>query len=358
MSIDNPPAYLQAGSYSASRDRLHLISVRYHPTTLNTTDAACRSGILGGQSGRQANFSMTNWDVSVGRLVATIENTFASQPGDYQVINTATQVLSVTPSSTTTNRIDIVGVRVQDAFYSGALNQADLVVVPGTPTAGTPADPTLPASFIPIVRVTVNANTSTGILTDLRKRTGTMGAVYSPFTAQLTDNGTMAGETQLMPAAGVYTPRLRVWDGTVWRGVNVHQFDAPTQTGSGTLPVGGTGSTIMTVPVADPGYAYKLNVSGSLAWAVAAATTPGYLLQASVTLDNTAYNAGVISSGESVSHSTGAGFNQSSLTVAPDTTATLTGAHTIRLIARNSGSGNMTVPVSTSTNLTVQLIPA
>lgn len=358
MSIDNPPAFLQAGSYSASRDRLHLISARHVPTALNTTDAAARSGILPGGSGRQANFNMTNWDVTVGRFIGVIENSFASQAGDYQVLNTASQVLSVTPSSTTTNRIDIIGARIQDAFYSGALNQGDLAVVQGTPTAGTPSDPSLPSSFLPILRVTVNANTSTGILTDLRKRTSLAGAVYQPFTNQIADSGTMVGEMQLLPAAGVYPARLRVWDGSAWVGISTYEFASPTQTGSGTLSVGGTGATIMSVSVADPGYAYKLMVSGSLDWAVVAASSAGNQLVCAVTLDNTAYNAGVITQGFAISHSLGASFNQPTAQAAPDTTATLTGAHTIRLIARNSGGTSYTLPVSAATNLSVTMVPA
>jgi len=359
VAIDAPPAFLQAGSYSASRDRLHLISARHLPTSLNTTDLACRSGILGGQSGRQANFSMTNWDVTVGRFAAVIENTFASQPGDYQVFNLATQVLAITPSSTTTNRIDIVGVRVQDAFYSGAVNQADLVVVQGTPAAGTPSAPALPASFLPIVQVTVNANTSTGILTDLRRRTATMGSVYFPYTPQLSDSGTMVGETQFLPAAGVYPARLRVWDGTGWKGVTSYQFDKPTQVGSGTLSVGGNGVTIMSVSVADPGYAYKLQVAGSIDWAVTAASSPNQLMGTSITLDSTTYNVGEVIRGFAMSSSIGAGFNQPTCQASASPTATLTGAHTIRLMARNFGGTNYTIPAaSPATTLNVELIPA
>src|SRR5688572_18584145 len=52
-------------------------------------------------------------------------------------------------------------------------------------------------------------------------------------------------------------------------------FAAPTQTGSGTLSVGGTGATIMTVAIADPGFSYYIIAGGSIGWAVIAATSPG-----------------------------------------------------------------------------------
>src|SRR5262245_60135897 len=100
-----------------------------------------RGGFLPGQASRVANFSMVNWDVTVGPFAAVVENTLAAQAGEYIVLNTSNTVVTVTASSPTTNRIDIIGVRVQDAFYSGALNQGDVVIVQGTPTAGTPSDP-------------------------------------------------------------------------------------------------------------------------------------------------------------------------------------------------------------------------
>src|ERR1051325_4428578 len=117
MAIVNPAAFIQAGSYSALSDRLHITSCRFLPTT-STTDTTARGGFLMGQTNRMANYSMTNWDVTVGPLAAIVQNTFATNGGEYTVLNTANVVVTVTASSPTTNRIDIIGVRVQDAFYS------------------------------------------------------------------------------------------------------------------------------------------------------------------------------------------------------------------------------------------------
>ena len=358
MAVSNPPAYLQAGTYPASLDRLHQTSGRFLPTTLNTTDIAARSGILGGQSGRQGNASVTNFDVSVGRFVAIIENTFTTNGGDYAVFSDNTQVLSLTASSPTTNRIDIIGVRVQDAFYSGAVNSADLVAVQGTPSAGTPADPALPNSFMPMWRATVNAASSAAVLADLRKRTAVSGSVYAPFTGQVTDNGTMIGETQVLPAAGAYPARLRVWDGAAWKGVSSYQFDKPAQTGSGSLTTA-SAATIMTVSVADPGYAYKIQASGGLDWGMVAASTPGNLVFCSITLDSATYNSGNFAFGDTVSLSLGAGFSQNTIIASPGATSSLTGAHTIRNIARNGAGGTITLPAAApGTNLSVLLVPA
>lgn len=362
MAIANPVAYLQAGTYPASLDRLHQISMRFLPTTLSTSDIACRGGVLGGQSARQFAFSMTNWDVTVGKGAGLVENTFTSQGGDYSAFNTANQILTVTASSPTTNRIDIIGVRVQDAFYTGAVNSGDLAIVQGTPAAGAPSAPALPASFLPLIQVTVNAGTTTGITADLRKRTATMGSVYSPFTGQVADNGTMVGETQILAAAGVYPARLRTWDGSAWRGVTNYAFAPPAITALASLAAAAQ-HIAASVSVADPGFSYKLRTSGSLDWGMVNASQPDNPLSLSVTLDNTAYNGGVISRGNAYSPNVLAGNQPAHTAIAPTAhTAAQTGAHTVRLIARNSAAVQPMVIFALDTmntsSLTVELVPA
>lgn len=362
MAILTPPAYLQAGTYPASSDRLHQISARFLPTTLSTSDVAARGGVLGGQSARQFASNMTNWDVAIGKGVGVVENTFTTQGGDYLVLNTATQTLTVTASSPTTNRIDIIGVRVQDAFYSGAINSGDLAVVQGTPAAGAPSDPTLPSSFLPLWRVTVSAATTTGVLTDLRKRTAHMGAVYQPFTAQIADNGTMIGEAQLLPASGVYPARLRTWDGSAWRGATNYAFAPAAITNLASLAAGAQ-HIAASVSVADPNFQYKLRTSGSLDWGMVNANQPDHPISLSVTLDNTAYNGGVISRGNMYSAAIAVGNQPSSTVAAPVAhTAALTGAHTVRAIARNSsGSQPMVIfalDTMNTSQLAVELVPA
>lgn len=366
MAIDNPPAFLQAGAYAASRDRLNLISARFLPTFANTTDVAARSGILPGQSGRQGNFSMTGWDVNVGRFIAVVENTFASQAGDYQVLNTATQTLTVTASSPTTNRIDVIGVRVQDAFYSGALNQADLVVVQGTPVAGSPAAPTLPASFMPIVQVTVNANTTTGILTDLRKRTNPSGAAYQPFTPQLTDVGSSIGEVQLLPAAAPYPARLRVWDGSVWRGVTPYAFATPAQTGSGI--VGTTSDLVLaSLSVPDPGFQYKI-LSGAMAdWQLQSANVTSVPCRLLITVDAATFAAAtgnaLLAYSFMRSAAIGTLVSQGNVVAVGRPSVAQSGSHTVRAIINNgSGSTTINIPPASATqplyNFSVEIVPA
>jgi hypothetical protein len=137
-------------------------------------------------------------------------------------------------------------------------------------------------------------------------------------------------------------------------------FAAPTQTGSGTLPAGGTGATIMTVSISDPGFSYYVIASGSLGWGMVAGAAPGNLLEGSITLDSTTYNVNRLVAGFSVAHSLSAGFSQSTLIVPAkrsDAFGAFTGAHTVRLIARNSGASDMTITASgADTTLTVRIV--
>lgn len=362
MTIVNPAAFIQAGSYSALMDRLHITSCRFLPIGSSTTATTARGGFLMGQSNRMANYNMVTWDVTVGPFAAIVQNTFAANAGEYLVLNTSNTVVSVAASSTTTNRIDIIGVRVQDAFYAGALNQADVVVVAGTPTAGAPSDPALPSSFLPIVRVTVNANSVTGVTADLRSRQSPLGAVYQPYTPQLTDNGTVIGETQLLPAAGVYPARLRTWDGAAWRGVTNYAFAPASITNIASLAAAAQ-HIAATVSVADPGFSYRLRTSGSLDWGMVNASQPDNPISLSITLDNTAYNGGVINRGNAYSANVAVGNQPSHTAICPTGhSAVLTGAHTVRLIARNSAASQPMIvfPLDTmnTSSLTVELVPA
>jgi len=68
----------------------------------------------------------------------------------------------------TNPRNDLVGVKIEDAFYSGSTKQATPVIITGTPAAS-PVDPAVPANYLPCARVRVGAGASTlGTITDLR----------------------------------------------------------------------------------------------------------------------------------------------------------------------------------------------
>lgn len=103
-------------------------------------------------------------------LVMGSENVITQ--GAYHVTNDANIDLSIAAADATNPRNDLVIVKVQDAFYSGASKQAVAVVVTGTP-AGSPVDPSLtshPNNFV-LARVVVPAlaaSVTSGMITDLR----------------------------------------------------------------------------------------------------------------------------------------------------------------------------------------------
>jgi CheY-specific phosphatase CheX len=87
---------------------------------------------------------------------AAIVGTTQSNMGTYVGYNDATTVLTVTTANPTNPRIDRVCMTVQDAYYTGSLNDVILQVVAGTP-AGSPVAPATPANSISLATIAVGA---------------------------------------------------------------------------------------------------------------------------------------------------------------------------------------------------------
>ncbi len=135
---------------------------------------------------------------------------------------------------------------------------------------------------------------------------------------------------------------------------------SPSQTGSGTL-ASGAQATIMTVSITDPGFSYHIIAFGTLDWAMNAATQPGNLMYASITVDSTSYNTNVLCQGFGVSLSLAAQFNQPTIPTGmrrSDTGGPYSGAHTVRLIARNGAVwATALIPASSAvTSLFVRIV--
>lgn len=162
---------------------------------------------------------------------------------------------------------------------------------------------------------------------------------------------------------GVLTSGLlyRYQDGA-WRANTTELYYQGTEVGNGTLAPGGNGATIMSVAIPDPGWTYYIVASASCGWAMSAATQPGNLIEGSITIDSTVYNTNRLRAGYSVSHSLGAAFTQPTLVVPmrrSDSFGAFSGGKTIRLMVRNSGAVNMTIPAGAAdTSLSVWVHPA
>jgi hypothetical protein len=174
VTATSPPAYTQGGTYSASLDRLHQFTADALPHQSLTF--AAREGCF---VGRLPSFSNpSGWNVTIGPCAGFVTNDSAASVGDYKWANPSNATVTLTASSGTLNRIDIIGVQVKDNFLdSSGLNSATVAVVQGTAVSGTASPPALPNSFIPLVQANVPAGSSNPTLSSITARTGAQGIV-------------------------------------------------------------------------------------------------------------------------------------------------------------------------------------
>jgi hypothetical protein len=144
MTVRTPPSWLQNGSHPAENDRL-------------TTQALwATTGIINSASLLVTQNTPPGLSVVVASGWAAIVGTTQANMGTYVTYNDASAVLSLNTANPTNPRIDLVCATVNDAYYTGSLNNVVLQVVAGTP-AGSPVAPALPANSITLATVAVGA---------------------------------------------------------------------------------------------------------------------------------------------------------------------------------------------------------
>jgi hypothetical protein len=144
MTLRTPPSWLQNGSHPAENDRL-------------TTQALwATTGIIKSDSLAVTQNTPAGLSVLVSSGWAAIVGTTQANMGTYVGFNDATVTLSVNTADPTNPRVDLVCMTVNDAYYTGSLNNVILQVVAGTP-AGSPVAPTLPANSISLATIAVGA---------------------------------------------------------------------------------------------------------------------------------------------------------------------------------------------------------
>lgn len=144
MTVRTPPSWLQNGSHPAENDRL-------------TTQALwATTGIINSASLAVTQNTPPGLSVVVASGWAAIVGTTQANMGTYVTYNDASSVLSLNTANPTNPRIDLVCATVNDAYYTGSLNNVVLQVVAGTP-AGSPVAPALPANSISLATVAVGA---------------------------------------------------------------------------------------------------------------------------------------------------------------------------------------------------------
>lgn len=179
MALRTPPSWLQQGSHPAENDRLSAQALWKTTGIVNATD------LLVTQSATPA---MT---VSVAAGYAVIIGTTQANMGAYMAYNDGATTLTITTANPTLPRIDLVCMTVNDAYYTGTLNNVIFQVIAGTPNAS-PTAPALPANSISLATIAVAANATsivTGNITDTRVVTTTSVGISS------TGSYTVAGLT-------------------------------------------------------------------------------------------------------------------------------------------------------------------
>lgn len=152
MTIINPPAWQQYGSYTAKMDRQVLGG--FIGTAGVTTSTAYQ--II-------QTTPAPSMDVTVRAGSAYVQGTEQASQGMYHVFNEEDFNINIKVANAINTRIDLVYIRVYDSEYSGTQNMAAVEVLEGVPSSS-PVVPALPASSIPLAQITVPAN-ATAIVT-------------------------------------------------------------------------------------------------------------------------------------------------------------------------------------------------
>jgi hypothetical protein len=144
MTVRTPPSWLQNGSHPAENDRL-------------TTQALwATTGIINSASLLVTQNTPAGLSVVVASGWAAIVGTTQANMGTYVTYNDASVVLSLNTADPTNPRIDLICATVNDAYYTGSLNNVVIQAIAGTP-AGSPVAPSLPANSITLATVAVGA---------------------------------------------------------------------------------------------------------------------------------------------------------------------------------------------------------
>jgi hypothetical protein len=225
MTMRTPPSFIQGKLHPADNTRLMTQGLRggatgLFPGGINGVDNA--HGVVG-----LNDFSVSvgaGWFVSVAAGSAFVRGTEAATQGAYHVYNDGTvSDLAIPPADSANPQRHIIGIRVRDHNYSG--NAIDdgvyLVVVSGTPAAS-PADPALPANFLPLARLQVPANAANaaaGTLTSLRRQLPT-----PPLVRTNAERLAMTGVAVGQRVWAYDTQREWVWSGSAWLSQSLSLF--------------------------------------------------------------------------------------------------------------------------------------
>jgi len=174
VALRTPPSWLQNGTHPAENDRLTMQAV------------FSSTGVIGASSLAVTQSGTPGMSVQIATGWASIIGTTQANMGVYTVYNDAAASAAIATADPTNPRIDLVCITVNDAYYTGSLNNCVVNVVTGTPAAS-PSVPATPANSVALARVAVAANATSitnSNITDVRT------TVSTNLTPQAVDGGT------------------------------------------------------------------------------------------------------------------------------------------------------------------------
>lgn len=191
MALRTPPSWLQQGSHPAENDRLAMQGI------IATT------GIIGSTSLAVTQNGTPNMSVNVAAGWAAIVGNSTTNMGVYQIYNDAATNLTITTAPVANSRIDRVVATVNDAYYSGLLNNVTFSVIAGT-VAASPVAPATPANSISLATIAVGTGVTsilTANITDTRVA-ATTPLVDTSTLVSLTGTQTLTNKTLTSPVFG------------------------------------------------------------------------------------------------------------------------------------------------------------
>lgn len=322
----------------------------------------CRPGVLVGPSAAAASNVPGAFAVAAGAgLNFTVQPGAAlversTLVGPYLVESTAVGTGAVGTADPSLTRVDRLDLQVLDGVLgdNGGVSKTSVKVTAGTPGGGAAA---APINSIPLGSWSIPAGTTslaaTATWTPARKAAAIRGAARLLLEGDLaSDPGFIPGEERVRFDA-TYGRLNDFWDASTstWRGTAKIELTAA----PGNVACSANAyNAIAAIAIADPGWPYKVKVSGQALYSAGANNIPF----AWITLDSTVGNVGAIT-GTVTTVSNAADF---ALVLSPYTFPTVqTSTHTIRLIVDSNIAGTCfgsTAAIARSTWLNVEIVPA
>lgn len=244
MALRTPPSWLQNGSHPAENDRLSMQALYSTTGTIGSSSLAVTQSGTPGMS------------VVVASGWAAIVGTTQANMGVYTAYNDAAATAAIATANATNPRIDLVCLTVNDAYYTGSLNNVVINVVTGT-AASSPTVPATPANSIALAKVAVAANATSIVnanITDLRVAvtSNILSAVNiavnaqtgTTYTTVLSDNGSLVTLANASAIAVTIPPYSSVAY-PIGAQISLVQYGAgqPTISGGSGVTINSTGTT-------------------------------------------------------------------------------------------------------------------